>query len=106
MQIMDTYEMLKRADCLMEVVCNKKWDQLVATEEEGIKFCGDCKKLVFYTQTPSELLVAAKKGLCVYIAPNSKAKQERDSSETRLRKIEAKALRKLMGPSLGVAIIR
>ena len=53
--------MLKRADCLMEVVCNKKWDQLVATEEEGIKFCGDCKNLFFIHKLPANYGLQLKK---------------------------------------------
>jgi hypothetical protein len=106
--------MLNDADCRMEVVCSKKWEHLLTTEEEGIKFCGDCKQLVFYTRTPAELRLAAKRGFCVYIAPESTVNSKRDSrlashpeiTRERIRAIQAKPLRSLKGPTLGVAIIR
>ena len=67
--------LIKEADCEMKVVCGKQWTELNATEEEGIRFCGDCKKLVFYTKTAAELKVAAEKGLCVYIVPETSAER-------------------------------
>jgi RNA:NAD 2'-phosphotransferase (TPT1/KptA family) len=67
--------LIKEADCEMKVVCGKQWTELNATEEEGIRFCGDCKMLVFYTKTAAELKVAAEKGLCVYIVPDTSAER-------------------------------
>jgi len=81
---MTTNRLLKAADCEMKVVCGKQWTELNATEEEGIRFCGDCKKLVFYTKTAAELKVAAEKGLCVYIVPETSA--ERADNFNRLAK--------------------
>jgi hypothetical protein len=111
---MDTQEMLDSAKCDMEVVCQKRWQELDATDEEGIRYCGDCRQLVFYTETPTELRIAAERGLCVYIVPESKAQVERDLllfqppalTPERLRKIEAKALKRLKGPTVGVPILR
>ena len=68
---------LESAGCEMEVVCDKKWEDLDATDVDGIHFCMDCKKSVFYTETPAELRVAAERGLCVYIAPGSSADKSR-----------------------------
>ena len=41
---MTTNKLLKAADCEMKVVCGKQWDELNTTEQDGIRFCGDCKK--------------------------------------------------------------
>ena len=78
------------------------------TEEKGIRYCGDCKKLVFYKKTAKELKIAAKKGLCVYIESDSSTEKtdilDKVSSELdkkihtrheRIRKINAKSLRKI-----------
>ena len=100
--VMTAKKLLKQAKCKMEVICNKDWTQLAETEQEGIRFCGDCKKLVFYTQTASELRLAAEKGLCVFIVPKSTAaeasdlaKKESIESKERIRQIEMKALARM-----------
>lgn len=112
---MPANRLLKAADCKMNVVCGKQWTELNATELDGIRFCGDCKKLVFYTQTAAELKVAAKKGLCVYIVPESIAESADSFSEhakdfvatrERIRQIQEKALRRMKRPLMGHAIIR
>ena len=114
MAVMMAKSLLKQAKCEMQVVCNKKWEQLSPTDESGIKFCGDCKKLVFYTETAAELNLAAKRGLCVYIVPRSLASAKGVSMQydfpgitrERIKKIEERALKRLKGPTLGVPIIR
>jgi hypothetical protein len=108
---METHEILKAAGCQMQVVCGKQWDELITTEEEGIRFCSDCKQAIFRTATPAELRVAAEKGVCVYIVPDSAAANERNQikfkiTRERIRKIEAKALKRLKGPTMGVPFIR
>jgi hypothetical protein len=111
---METFEMLDKAGCDMEVVCDKKWNDLTKTDVDGIRFCADCKKSVFYTTTPAELRIAAERKLCVYIVPDSSASvaksrqpfKQFDVSRERIREIEAKALRRMKGPTLGAAIIR
>lgn len=110
---MNTCEMLDKAGCDMEVVCDKKWKDLIETDVDGIRFCGDCKKSVFYTKNPAELRLAAERKLCVYIESDSLASkwknQQRASqlaiSRERIREIEAKALRCMKGPTLGVVIV-
>lgn len=111
---MKTKSLLKQAKCQMQLVCNKEWEQLSPTDESGIKFCGDCKKLVFYTQTAAELNLAAKRGLCVYIVPRSLASTKGISMQydfpgitrERIIKIEERSLKRLKGPTLGMPIIR
>ena len=53
----------------MKVICGRDWDEFEETELDGVKFCTGCEKAVFYTRTIEELKIAAKKELCVYIAP-------------------------------------
>ena len=111
---METFEMLDSAGCDMEVVCEKKWTDLLKTDVDGIRFCIDCKTSVFYTKTATELRLAAERGLCVYIEPDSSASMARnkqlfkqfDVSRERIRAIEAKALRRMKGPTLGAVIIK
>ena len=112
---MNAIKLLKGAGCEMKVVCGKQWTELNITEQDGIRFCGDCKKLVFYTKTAAELKVAARKGLCVYIVPDTSAERVDKFDEftkkflptrERIRQIEAKALRQMNRPLMGHAIIR
>lgn len=107
-------EILDKAGCDIKVVCDKKWTDLLKTGVDGIRFCTDCKKSVFYTTTPAELRLAAERKLCVYIAPNSSASiaktkqtiKKFDFSRERIGIIKAKALRRMKGPTLGVVIIK
>lgn len=111
---METQELLDAASCNMKVVCGKKWDELEETDEPGIRFCSKCKQAIFYTTTSAELRIAAEKQVCVYIVADSQADQCQiidhinfpEITRERLRKIEAKALGRLKGPTMGVPIIR
>ena len=112
---MTTNKLLTSADCDLKVVCGKQWTDLNATEQDGIRFCGDCKKLVFYTKTAAELKVAAEKQLCVYIVPDTSAARTENfnalarnfvPTRERIRQIEAKALSRMNRPLMGHAIIR
>lgn len=107
-------EILDKAGCDLKVVCDKKWTDLLKTGVDRIRFCADCKKSVFYTNTPAELRLAAERKLCAYIVPNSSASMPKtkqsikqfDVSKERIGAIEAKALRRMKGPTLGVVIIK
>ncbi len=108
---MQTDEILAAANCQMEVVCGKRWDELTTTDEPGIRFCQECKRLIFYTETPAELRIAAEKGVCVYIVPDSTVAKEinfykSEIMRQRIRRIETKAIKRLKGPTMGVPIIR
>jgi hypothetical protein len=112
---MNTNKLLNSADCEMKVVCGKQWTELNVTEQDGIRFCGDCKKLVFYTKTAAELKVAAEKQLCVYVVPDSSAERAENFNALArnfvpirepIRHIEAKALSRMNRPLMGHAIIQ
>ncbi len=47
--------------------CYKSWDDLERTDNPAISFCGDCKKNVYYCETPEELNFAIAENLCVAI---------------------------------------
>ena len=87
---MSPKKLLKEAGCEMKVTCGRSWGEFEETELEGVRFCTGCEKAVFYTRTREELRIAAKKGLCVYIAPEFDNKPE--SVEERIKAIEAKAI--------------
>lgn len=111
---METFELLNKAGCEMEVICDKKWIDLLETKVDGIRFCADCKKSVFYTTTPAELRLAAERKLCVYVEPNSlasmtktgKIARQSEITRERIKQIEAKALRRMKGPTIGVFIVK
>ena len=54
-------------NCKFKFKCYKSWDDLERTDNPAISFCGDCKKNVYYCETPEELKFAIAKNLCVAI---------------------------------------
>ena len=97
---MTARNILERAGCEMRVTCDRDWDAFEVTEEEGIRFCSHCEKAVFLTQTPTELRIAAERGLCVYIKPGSPAVDVRATytlTRERIRNIEARNIIKNSG---------
>jgi hypothetical protein len=43
------------------------WDDLKVTQNPAVGFCEDCKKHVYYCETPEQLNFAIAKDLCVAI---------------------------------------
>ena len=54
-------------NCKFKFKCYKSWDDLERTDNPAISFCGDCKKNVYYCETPEELNFAIAENLCVAI---------------------------------------
>ncbi|MFZ9379024.1 MAG: hypothetical protein ACO25E_09520, partial [Burkholderiaceae bacterium] len=48
-------------NCKFKFKCYKSWDDLERTDNPAISFCGDCKKNVYYCETPEELNFAIAK---------------------------------------------
>ena len=46
-------------------LCPKNWEKLETTEQEGVRYCSDCKEQVYLCQTDEEMLAHAKAGHCV-----------------------------------------
>ena len=105
---MSPKRLLKQAGCEMKVICGRDWDEFEKTEREGVRFCSGCEKEVFYTRSREELIIAAKKGLCVYIDPGfditrPMSDEEREASR---RAIEAKAIANMYRVTGSVALKR
>jgi len=107
-------DFLKKSGCEMTVVCGKTWEQLSSTEDNGRRYCADCKKDVFLVSTPTELRRAARQERCVYINPTPAQPIEPFTdapikfrvSRERIREIEKKALEKMKQPFLGAVRLR
>lgn len=49
--------------------CSQNWDDLTETDDESVRYCGNCQTDVFSVQNDAELFSNAKKGRCVYLPP-------------------------------------
>jgi len=90
---MSPKKLLQAAGCEMKVICGRNWDEFEETELDGVRFCTGCEKVVFYTRTIEELKIAAKKEVCVYIAPEFY--DGLNSVRERIRAIETEALKNI-----------
>jgi uncharacterized protein (TIGR02996 family) len=52
---------------LFDFVCDKRWDEMTATEDNGVRFCEGCKEKVHYCDTITEAREHAEKGHCVAV---------------------------------------
>ena len=53
------------ANCPLEMVCDRKWDDLAPTAQEGVRHCTECEAEVHFCHSIEELLVHARLGHCV-----------------------------------------
>ena len=53
--------------CTFKFKCYISWDDLKVTQNPAVGFCEDCKKHVYYCETPEQLNFAIAKDLCVAI---------------------------------------
>jgi hypothetical protein len=49
------------------VVCDRRWDELVATEDNDVRFCEECKQSVHYCDTIEVAREHAWKGNCIAV---------------------------------------
>lgn len=49
--------------------CSRNWDDLATTDNEKIRYCGQCGNNVFSVQNNEELNSNAEKGNCIYFPP-------------------------------------
>ena len=52
-------------NCRFKFKCTKTWDSLVATSDQGIKYCHECDRGVHYCNNESELDHALRQDWCV-----------------------------------------
>ncbi|MFH0134173.1 VOC family protein [Variovorax sp. VaC1] len=57
-----------KAPCEEALSCTKPWDTLEETATPGVRYCGDCRKNVFWVDTPEQVRAAALLDRCVAIA--------------------------------------
>ena len=62
---MKTENRVRNCGDQFKFICPKKWDQLQATGEEGVRHCGACNQDVFYCRTDEETIRHAKAGHCI-----------------------------------------
>ncbi|MDE1464623.1 hypothetical protein [Spartinivicinus poritis] len=53
--------------CKFKFECPKKWDELVVTDKDGVRFCSHCKSRVFMANDQKELDEYTANGECVAI---------------------------------------
>jgi uncharacterized protein (TIGR02996 family) len=56
-----------RISLLFDFVCDKRWDELTVTSDNGVRFCGKCKENVHYCDTITEAREHAQQGHCVAV---------------------------------------
>lgn len=66
-------------NCEFRFKCPKTWDVLELTENDVVRFCGQCQRTVHYCKTPSELQTAIVNDQCVAVEI-----RETEESEPRL----------------------
>jgi uncharacterized protein (TIGR02996 family) len=60
-------ELLAKQNLCFNVVCDRRWEDLAATDDEKLRFCGECKKHVHYCDTIEEARSHAHAGECVAV---------------------------------------
>ncbi len=62
---MDWNESVINCNSEFKFRCPKKWDDLVQTAEDSVRFCMECQENVYLVQTDTETLQRARAGQCV-----------------------------------------
>lgn len=55
-------------NCSWGYSCDKKWNDMINTDTNGVKFCGDCQREVFSTENVNELAKNIALNRCVYFS--------------------------------------
>jgi hypothetical protein len=63
--------MTEFSKCDLRTMCEKKWEELTETDNDLIRYCGDCEKNVFALRTREELGIASAVGRCVALAKDN-----------------------------------
>jgi hypothetical protein len=62
-----TENKIKIEQCTFAYQCPKSWDQLFRTNVDSVRFCDQCEKNVYLSNSSTEALEHASKGECVAI---------------------------------------
>jgi uncharacterized protein (TIGR02996 family) len=60
-------EGLAREGFVFNVVCDKRWDELVATDAPAVRHCDACDRNVYYCDTIEDARGHARRGECVAV---------------------------------------
>lgn len=52
---------------LFKYKCPLEWENLAKTQDEKIRFCGECKRKVHFCESDEEFIKNARRGNCVVI---------------------------------------
>ena len=52
-------------NCVLAYKCPADWDRLVKTDIEGVKFCDECQKEVFFCHNDEELATGIRLNRCI-----------------------------------------
>lgn len=66
----------------MEFICPKKWDEMVPTNNNKVRFCEDCKKNVYFCDNIVEARELGYAGNCIGIDIGIKSKKENLQGES------------------------
>jgi hypothetical protein len=55
-------------NCAWGYSCDKKWTDMVNTDTEGVKFCGDCQREVYSTEDLTELAKNISLNRCIHFS--------------------------------------
>jgi hypothetical protein len=58
-------------NCRFAFKCNAKWDELVHTRNDEIRFCGECQREVYYCYSDDDLAESIRLNRCIAITPYS-----------------------------------
>lgn len=54
-------------NCTFAFKCQAKWNSLIKTDSEGIRFCNDCQREVHFCEDDDELVRSIRLNKCVAI---------------------------------------
>jgi hypothetical protein len=54
-------------NCRLAFQCPREWTAMLPTADDQIRFCGECKRAVYYCDSDDLLRTAALNGWCVAI---------------------------------------
>ena len=72
-------DILAKIECQFAYKCPQVWQLLDPTDQEGIRYCGECQREVFLCSSEEELRAHAKQGHCVAVgfsAPDEDLQEE------------------------------
>lgn len=68
----------KIVNCDFVFKCPQAWDKMAETENEGIRFCGECQKNVYFADSPEVLNQLSREGKCVAVVEKAPVYDLRD----------------------------